>query len=296
MESDELCRFCGSRAALRESHVLPAFVFRWLKNRSGPGHIRHTDNPNRRVQDGVKLRWLCGSCEELFSRFETAFATKIFHPWHKGSFHLGYDEWLLKFCVSISWRVLKFARGQNKNHQYKPEQVALLDLAEARWRSFLNDEAPHPGGFEQHLLIFDIAKSTTIPNLPSNFNRFMTGMVTYDILGSDRSLMTFAKLGRFLIFGHVQNGGRKWVGTKVHVRHGELRPGQFEIPAGLLHVFVEKANAAAAALESISPAQQAKIDQHILQNIDEFRESDQFRSIMADAEMFGIDAVIKNVR
>ena len=80
MESEERCAFCGQQVPLRESHVLPAFAFRWLRGRSGTGHIRHTDNPNRRVQDGLKLKWLCDACEGRFSRSETTFATKVFHP------------------------------------------------------------------------------------------------------------------------------------------------------------------------------------------------------------------------
>ncbi len=153
--------------------------------------MRQTDSPNRRVQDGLKLRWLCGDCESRFNGYETAFATKLFHPWHAGNHRIEYSDWLLKFCVSVSWRVLRYARGRNKDAPYTHEQRALMTEAEARWRAFLNGEVPHPGAFEQHLLIFDIMKSTTIPDLPDNMNRFMTGAVTLDIVGSERSLMTF---------------------------------------------------------------------------------------------------------
>jgi len=50
---DATCAFCGEHKDLKVSHVLPAFVFRWLRGRSGSGHLRDTDNPNRRVQDGL---------------------------------------------------------------------------------------------------------------------------------------------------------------------------------------------------------------------------------------------------
>jgi hypothetical protein len=120
-----MCGFCSAQAPLRDSHVLPAFVYRWLRNRSGSGHIRHTDNPNRRVQDGLKLPWFCGDCESLFSRYETAFATKVIHPWHAGTYKITYEDWLLKFCVSISWRVLRYARGRNKDAEYTAEQQIL---------------------------------------------------------------------------------------------------------------------------------------------------------------------------
>ena len=101
---DGICAFCNVEDRLRESHVLPAFVYRWLRSRSGVGHIRRTDSPNRRVQDGVKLQWLCDDCETLFSGYETAFATKLFYPWQDGTNRIAYNEWLLSFCVSISWR------------------------------------------------------------------------------------------------------------------------------------------------------------------------------------------------
>lgn len=239
------CAFCTKYETLHESHVLPAFVYRWLRSRSGKGHIRNTDNPNRRVQDGLKLHWLCSECEGRFSKYETAFATRLFHPWHQGENSIRYEEWLLKFCVSVSWRVLKFARGRNPHAKYSAEQLVLMDRAEKHWHSYLLGKEPHPGQFEQHLLIFDLIESTTVTDLPDNTNRFMTGAVTLDIVGSARSLMTFAKLGRFMIFGMIQKGPNAWRGTKVHVKRGILKPGEFTVPIGLLDLIREKATAAA---------------------------------------------------
>lgn len=289
---DGICAFCGEHKPLRDSHVLPAFVYRWLRSRSGPGHVRDTENVNKRVQDRLKLPWLCSDCEGHFNRYETPFATKVFHPWHSGELRIAYEEWLLKFCVSVSWRVLKFARGRNKNAPYSDEQKTLMDDAEVHWRAFLKGEVPHPAKFEQHLLIFDIVKSTTVPDLPTNFNRFMTGAVTLDIVGSERSVITFAKLGRFMIFGMIQKGPYRWDGTKVHVKHGLLKPEKIIVPAGLLELFKSKAENAALAMSKISSVQRQKINKHVLDNIDAFAESDQFSSIMADALMFGKDAVL----
>jgi hypothetical protein len=288
-----ICAFCGKQALLRESHVLPAFIFRWLRNRSGvASHLRHTDSPNRRVQDGLKFPWLCNDCEGHFNRYETAFANQVFYPWHSGKQRIDYGNWLLKFCVTISWRVLKFARGKNKNPSYTDEQMRLMDEAEARWRAFLNDDVPHPGDFEQHVLIFDTIADTNVPGLPNNFNRFMTGAVTLDIVGSRNSLMTFAKLGRFNIFGIIQKGRGEWDGTKIHVRQGLLKPDKIVIPAGLLDLFIEKAAHASKSIANISKLQRKKIDDNVIKNIDIFAKSDQFASILADAEMFGKDAVL----
>jgi hypothetical protein len=292
-EVSGICAFCGGHKTLKESHVLPAFVFRWLRGRSGTGHIRQTDNPNKRVQDGLKLYWLCGQCEGQFSSYETSFANKVFHPWHAGEYRCAYDDWLLKFCVSISWRVLKFARGRDPNARYTDEQIVLMDEAELRWRAFLQGKVPHPAKFEQHLVIFDIVDSTTISDLPTNFNRFITGAITLDIVGNERSLMTFAKMGRFLIFGFIQKGSNEWAGTKVHVKHGLLKPSKYVLPAGLLDLFKDKAQHISKSMSEMSPMQREKIDKHILDHLDDFSNSEQFLAMKADADMFGAKAVLR---
>lgn len=276
-----------------QSHVLPAFVFRWLRERSGKGgHIRNTDKPNVRVQDGLKQPWLCGACEGHFGQYETAFATRVFHPWHSGDYRIPYQDWMLKFAVSISWRVLKFARDKNPTAIYSEEQKRLMEEAAARWRAFLKGEVPHPDKFEQHLLIVDFVEETSIDGLPENFNRFMTGAVTLDIVGSDQSLMTFAKMGRFMIFGIIQKGPNRWEGTKIHVRDGLLKPDKFVIPAGLIDLFRQKASIVSSAMANVTDTQRAKIDKRVEENLDAFSVSDQFASIMADADMFGVEAVI----
>ena len=104
--------------------------------------------------------------------------------------------------------------------------------------------------------------------------------------------MTFAKMGRFMIFGIIQKGLNPWEGTKLHVKDGFLKPGRFVIPTGLIDLFREKANASSEAMAQISDQQRAKIDKRIQENLDVFAASDQFASIIADAEMFGVDAVI----
>src|SRR3546814_16226555 len=85
-----------------------------------------------------------------------------------------------------------------------------------------------------------MSEDTTVPDLPNTINRFLTGAVTFDIVGSDRSLMTFAKLGRFTIFGIIQKGSHRWDGTKVYIKHGLLKPGTIVIPGALLDLFREK--------------------------------------------------------
>lgn len=105
------CQLCGSESILQLSHILPAFVFRWMRETSGNGHLRFGEAPNLRVQDGLKRHWLCASCESLFARSETAFADQLFHPYSRiVSIHL----WRMAFtllCISDLAGLASLPRG-----------------------------------------------------------------------------------------------------------------------------------------------------------------------------------------
>lgn len=103
MTNHQPCKLCGKIKTLRESHIVPKFVFDWLKVSSGTGFLRWSEMPNKRVQDGKKEHILCSNCEALFNQWETPFATRIFHPLNRQeSLRFEYESWLLKFAVSVS--------------------------------------------------------------------------------------------------------------------------------------------------------------------------------------------------
>ena len=98
------CRLCGSNEPLLDGHVIPGFVFRWLKETSGTGYLRTSDQPNRRVHDGWVRKLLCPRCEGRFSRWERQFAESIFHPLarNESTLDIRYGDWMLPFAVSVS--------------------------------------------------------------------------------------------------------------------------------------------------------------------------------------------------
>jgi hypothetical protein len=212
------CALCEHSAPLQQSHIIPAFVFRWLKSSGLTGHIRNTLEPNKRIQDGVKRTLLCAECETLLSRDEKLFSDRLFYPCLAGSMPITYSDWLLRFCVSVSWRVLLEHKGRNALTKYSQAQQLLLRRAERVWRGFLLGSESTPREFEQHFLPLDLIRDTTIPNLPDNINRYLMGTVEMDIVGSDHRLMTFSKLGRFIILGIIHGETRGWEGTKVRLR------------------------------------------------------------------------------
>ena len=253
------CRLCGADAELKLGHILPAFVFRWMRETSGNGHLRFGETPNRRAQDGLKRHWLCASCEGLFSRSETDFADQLFHPYSRGgSSRFIYGKWLLHFCVSVSWRVLLLYRELTDLKGYEPEAIERIDAAEAAWKALLLGQRPHPGPFEQHLLPFDAIKSisSTRDDLSPNLNRYLMRTVDMDLCRGGKAIYVYAKLGRFAILGFVrEDQPNQWQGTKVHVRTGLIEPRTYTLPRAFFEYLNGKARRTAELLASISPGQ-----------------------------------------
>jgi hypothetical protein len=261
---------CGELLPLLLSHVLPAFVYRWKRESSGGSHLRSTDEPNLRVQDGIKRHWLCAGCEERFSKDERAFANKIFYPYLSDpAAELPYGPWLLRFCTSVSWRVLRYAFEEDRFEDWDRDAVSDCERAESVWREVLLGARPHPGDLRQHLLPFDIIEQGAADAAP-NINRYLTRAIQIDLCRGSKSVFTFAKLGRFGIFGMIRPDTHPWIGTKVHAKEGSIRPRRYQVPGPLWKYLNDKARDSAAALDAVSDKQRAKIDQAFQQNVDAF--------------------------
>lgn len=290
MPTDQ-CRLCQIDSELQLSHILPAFTYRWLRESSGNGHIRNSLEPNRRVQDGIKRYWLCASCEELFSRSETAFAGRLFHPYLAASGKvIRYSDWLLKFCTSVSWRVLRFYRDEGHLKDWEPNALGHVSEAEIVWREFLLGKRPNPGIFQQHLLPLDQISSASADLVP-NINRYLMRAIHMDFCRGSRSIFTYSKLGRFIILGFVHEPNPDhWKGTRVHATHGFVEPRKYVVPRALADYLNEKATKMRDALDSVSDRQKAKIDEAFRSNVDKFANSDAFVAMNADIELFGNEA------
>ncbi len=133
--SKNCCSLCGFLGKLSQSHIIPRFVFVWFKDTSPTGYLRQGENVNIRQRDGKKLKLLCSQCENKFSRVEKAFSEKIFLPFHNNKLEqIEYDEWLYKFIVSISWRVLKVYEDEATNES----QFAMKIWSDYLLRNIMN--------------------------------------------------------------------------------------------------------------------------------------------------------------
>lgn len=290
-----ICRLCQQRANIQSSHVLPSFVFKWLKK---DGFIRHGPTINRRVQDGAKEEWLCLSCEGLLNGWETQFANKLFHPMNEeGLPTIAYGDWLLKFCTSVSWRSLLYLREQKHLTLFSDRQIEKADRALETWRQFLLGEQPHPNSFEQHLLPFGPIKSKSAINWPPNINRYLLRTVEINAGCSDSIAFIFSKLGKFAVLGFISlEHPEQWSGSKIRLRGGSIKPRQYIFPIQLGHYLSDRATRAWNAMERMSDVQNEKVNATIRSDIDKFARSELRTAIEYDVALFGKDAFHKRRR
>ena len=285
------CPLCGSSGPLQDSHIIPRFVFEWLLESSGTGHMRFGPTPNRRVQDGFKQPLLCRGCESRLSSWESETARSMFRPYHQDtSDALSYGPWFSKFCASVCWRVLFIFRGLGMKN-YSTAQNQLADQALQRWRYWLHDRVPHPAQFELHVLPVDLIADFYGGDLPPNINRYLARAVEMDAVSNENSAFVYAKLCKLILIGFVQTPNpREWVGTRVATRYGSIRPDRRGAPSQIWHYIADRARAMARLQASMSDRQKAKIEQTMRTDLDRVAESETFAAMAQDVSMFGRSA------
>lgn len=289
------CAFCGRPRPLRLSHIIPKFVFDWLKRTSATGVLRVGYEINRPVQDGFKTRLLCQDCEQDFSsNWETPAAREVFLPMvEQEAKHVRYGPWLARFAVSVSWRVLTVFRLAGTLDAWPPPLRAEAETALRYWKEFLRDERPNPGRFEQHLLPFDFIDSTTLRDLPPNVNRYLVRAIEIDLPRSDRNGFVYSKMGPLVLFGTIRITDNVWEGTKIRMKGGTLGSEQYTMPTQLRDFMCDRARRMHEIAGDMSARQQEKVSERFRKDLDRAAGSGTMRAMEQDVKMFGDAAFVK---
>ncbi len=230
------CALCKVGHTRENSHIIPKFVYRWLLKTSPTGYFRGSANPNVRLQDGEKVKLLCPTCEDAFSKLETKFANRIFHPIHtegRTDHEFDYEEWFHRFAVSISWRTLYFLCQKDGIEDIPFGQKEDFLAALETWRSYLNGERDDLGRHVQHLIVIDSVTSSGGVENDFDLNLYIHRGIDFNTIHSPSESYIFAKLGLILICGVIMNdvslpnGG--WAGSEVARDGGSYRIGDFVV-------------------------------------------------------------------
>lgn len=196
------CKLCGLEKTLRKSHIIPKFVTRYLKETSLTGYLRTSENINRRVQDGIKLPLLCNDCEQKFSKWESQFAAHIFLL-HNKSISLGkgiikieYDSVLIKFVISLFWRIVMASKVVETINQ--PNKI-LIQNFEQPWTDFLNEKIRDWGDYEFYLSLQGQIEQKYIQHLPTYLNTYMWRVFTWNTYDISGNIGLFIKIPGMLL-------------------------------------------------------------------------------------------------
>ncbi|HMV48383.1 MAG TPA: hypothetical protein PLD20_10985 [Blastocatellia bacterium] len=246
------CALCGQPKPLKKSHIIPKFFGRELKKKSNSQTLVDGINPqkNPKPQDIAKEFLLCAECEQLFSKWEGEFRNNVIPPNQSLLAPIDYQDWMLKFAVSISWRVLAYLRYAPSYDDgdvtcgelvkffpvLVPEAHEEAENALETWRLFLlgnkNDIAP----YNQHFIMLN----------GNNFPHENCNAIGFKIFQVNGMIATQALLGQFIILGFIrQDSGWEWKGTVIDPIAGQLGIQQTIPPAyanWLAGLFVEIEN------------------------------------------------------
>lgn len=224
-----LCKLCGENEAIENSHILPKFFFRWIKETSATGYLRSSETPNKPLQDGLKEPLLCPKCENDFSKLEMYFKETIFTPYVKEYLDdfmreadynklFVYNENLLRFLISIQWRILVTDRS-NLATGYKEFDSVLKKKIDV-WRDYLLLKRNDTGLGQNHILFFRnlIDVRDQLPKgLPRNLNTYLLRASDGTIGRIGKRLIVYSKLGPIaFITSLMPETIKKYKGTIVH--------------------------------------------------------------------------------
>ena len=279
-----VCPLCRNSAELCDSHIIPQFVFDWLKRTSSTGFLRLLSSINRRVQDGHTDQMLCASCENLFSGWEKEFAETVFKPFHDTETEVvDYSAWMLKFAVSIVWRVLVVSRQLGLNN-YSTHQLSMVDSALETWREFLIADSTAPRLPNIRLLLLDPAVNTSLPNVPEDLNRYFMRAVETDVCKSLTGMFVYAKMCRITLIGFVNMPeSHNVLGLPIQLGHGQIdRRSSQTITEDVFDYMMRRVQHMTKIESTISGKQRRNIDSSIDSNPESYLTSETHDALVKD--------------
>jgi hypothetical protein len=161
------CVLCGLNPPIKESHIVPKFVFKRLKQGSPLDSLRNSENINKPYQDGWKGDYLCEDCEARFSKWEDWFVKAVYDSFRAGAATtFPYDERLALFAASLHFRNYAFQTRMKPGAETAGDKA----LAEELRQMCLTSVAQRPGVHQYVQLLVPIK---TIDVFPPGVNTYL---------------------------------------------------------------------------------------------------------------------------
>lgn len=242
--NQEICALCLKKKTLMESHLIPKFVGKWLKD-NGTGYLVSAADGSKRVQDIVKIKLLCEDCEQKFSKLENYFANSIFYPFHNDILReFDYDGNLKPFIISMAWRCIQPIKEDFIKQNPSLQVNSFIDKAEKEWREFLNGDSNLIDSYETHLLFLDYLKSTENMEVDPKFHWYLLHTTDFTIVYGDTMAYFYVKLPWMIFVISIEPKKLEgWEGTIVN-KNGHIAMPQTVRAAGFAEFLQDRAKLA----------------------------------------------------
>ncbi|TOJ94517.1 hypothetical protein [Vibrio parahaemolyticus] len=168
-----LCKYCKKNEAIENSHIIPSFICKWVKDTAHNNYLRTSDNPNLRQQDGSKSALLCNDCEVKFSKFEDDFKksvfTKVANYRKPCPDVISFSENSLKCIHSIAWRVLADTYYFPRDNQYTDKEFSEFPNFLDDIRAVIDENVENEFSIQFIPCLKEVIKSTDLPRVDFSF-------------------------------------------------------------------------------------------------------------------------------
>ena len=286
------CVICCENAPIKNSHVLPRFVFRWMIKTGGSQFLRHAGAPNKRVQDGFKYPLLCGDCETRTSLVEKHFAEHIFKPSvENGALPKRTGRKEYDFVCLNHLRSMAYFSIEGKMDKISNQEVEMRFRAIDTIGAYLNGETHSAVGLKFYLLPFGVGELSDLRGAPPNWHRYIRRHTEFDTIGNDTGSLfgSYYKLGPWLSFCLIKNEGQRWLGADINVTRSRWDR-RITLPPSILDFLFDRAETSKRIMHSMSDKQKKVVQEAILSGDILTEGRPMFDAIMADLDAFGPQA------
>ena len=272
-----ICALCKEDRILQESHIIPKFITKWLRETGGGKFLRYSANINKREQDSRKYELLCSNCEQRFSKYEKWFAENMFKPFIENEYNVEsfeYSEKLYYFVISLLWRILVVELQVSSCYKYP--QYPIWVNCEEEWRNFLFKNKPPLRFYNIHLQFhggFVVNNSTDLKDI----NNYFLRQCDCTIVHGNVSAIYF-KIPRFTFWGSIEGiDESKMVGSKIDHFGGIITTNQYFSEDNLCSFLYDRLKIMEELENNITQNQIDKIKHNYKYNVPNFKDSDAYR-------------------
>lgn len=263
----ELCKYCKESEAIKNSHIIPSFIYEWVKKTSPTGYIRSTDEPNIRKQDGLKSALLCLNCERDFSKIEETFKKEYFSK--VANYQKPCPEVLdisvdtIKCIYIMAWRALADTLYFPQKNEYTDAEISEFPLLLDKIKDAI--ETSDLTKFRSHVIpcTKEVLTKLNLPKLPWHFyDRSITAEPR--IWDNWARFILYIKIPfSIIVFEIVPNTDDPWIGTQLESVDKIVLNDIKSVPPYVGTHAVKYYNAFLKSKDEISDAQQKKMEESI---------------------------------